>query len=411
MLLRLALLLICLLPMVDAAAAGKAPRYRLEYVIGFDPPEGEAIVRLTVTPRDGRLQRLRFTIDPDRHRAVDGDGRLSRDGNRYTWRPPGQGAATLRFRYKVDRQRDNGAFDARITDSWALLRADRLIPPAAALAPDGAIAEASLRFDLPDGWGNQEIGYPYSESLKRFLVHNPGRRFQQPLGWMIAGEVGTRREFIDGMEVVVAAPKGEEMRRNDIIAVLNVAAIEAREAFGALPEKLLIVGAGDPMWRGGLSGPSSMYLHAERPLIGENGTSPLLHELVHVATRIRGAKGQDWIAEGFAEYYSVQLLRRSGLVTESRAQKALDLMRAQGESVRRLSATASSGPRTGRAVILLGELDEEIRRASRDEKSLDDVTRQLVGKGRISLAQLKAATEKVLGRPSKVLETPLLVER
>jgi len=408
MLLRLALLLICLLPMVDAAAAGKAPRYRLEYVIGFDPPEGEAIVRLTVTPRDGRLQRLRFTIDPDRHRAVDGDGRLSRDGNRYTWRPPGQGAATLRFRYKVDRQRDNGAFDARITDSWALLRADRLIPPAAALAPDGAIAEASLRFDLPDGWGNQEIGYPYSESLKRFLVHNPGRRFQQPLGWMIAGEVGTRREFIDGMEVVVAAPKGEEMRRNDIIAVLNVAAIEAREAFGALPEKLLIVGAGDPMWRGGLSGPRSLFLHADRPLISENGTSTLVHELVHMVTRIRGADGDDWIAEGSAEFYSITLLNRAGLLSDARRDRAFEWMRNHGRAIRSLDGGRSSGPMTARAVILFRELDREIRQRTDDERSLDDVMQRLVEIREVSREDLAEVVEDLTGRPSDVLKSPLL---
>jgi hypothetical protein len=410
MFLRIAILLLAVLLSAPLTAADKAPTYRLDYLIGFDPKAGEASVTLTVTPRSGRLQRLRFSIDPERHRAVDADGRLSRDGNRYTWRPPEEGAGSLRFRYKVDRQRGSGAYDARITDSWALLRADRLIPPAAALAPGKARAEATLRFVLPKGWTNQEIGYLYRAAVKGFVVHNPGRRFQQPLGWMIAGEVGTRREFIDGMEVVVAAPKGEEMRRNDLIAALNVAAVEARAAFGHLPQKLLIVGAGDPMWRGGLSGPNSMYLHAERPLIGENGTSPLLHELVHVVTRIRGAKGQDWIAEGFAEYYSVALLRRSRLVTDERADKALELMRRQAEGVRRLSATASSGPRTGRAVLLLVELDAEIREASKDEKNLDDVTRQLVGKGRISLAQLKAAAEKVLGRPSKTLQTPLLID-
>ena len=43
--------------------------------------------------------------------------------------------------------------------------------------------------------------------------------------------------------------------------------------------RLLIVSAGDPMWRGGLSGPSSMFLHSDRPLISENRTSTLLHEL------------------------------------------------------------------------------------------------------------------------------------
>ena len=409
MLLRLTLLLLCLLPMADAAA-DKAPRYRLDYVIGFDPPKGEATVSLTVTPRDGRLQRLRFSIDPDRHRAIDGDGRISRDGDRYTWRPPEQGAGTLRFRYKVDRQRGSGAYDARITDSWALLRADRLIPPAAVIAPEGAVAEASLRFDLPEGWSNQEIGYPYSESLKRFVVHNPGRRFQQPLGWMIAGEVGTRREFIDGMEVVVAAPKGEAMRRNDIIAVLNVAAVEAREAFGTLPEKLLIVGAGDPMWRGGLSGPRSLFLHADRPLISENATSTLIHELTHVVTRVRGADDDDWIAEGFAEFYSIELMRRTGLISEARADKAFDWMANHGRKVKTLRSNRSAGPRTARAVGLFRDLDRELQSVSDGRLTLDDLAKRMVERRIVSRDDLREDFKALTGRSSKVLQTTLLAD-
>lgn len=397
------LLLCCL-----SWAALAAPEYRVDYRVGFDPEAGEALFAMTVIPGDGRLQRLRFTIDPERHSAIKADGRLTRKDARYTWRPPAEGEATLRFRYKVDRRRDGNTYDARITDDWALLRADRLFPPASTIAPDGAVARARLAFDLPEGWTNEELGYPFSDSLERFLIDNPGRRFQQPLGWMIAGQVGTRRDLIDGMEVVVAAPKGDALRRNDVLAMLNTSATEVRAAFGRLPEKLLIVGAGDPMWRGGLSGPSSLYLHSDRPMISENGTSALLHEVVHVVTRIRGAKGQDWIAEGFAEFYSIRLLQRAGLISEPRAEKAFEWMRDHGKSVQRLSATSSSGKRTARAVTLLHELDAEIRKASKGEKDLDDVTRQLVGRGRISLAELEEAVDGVLGRPSKVLRSGVL---
>jgi hypothetical protein len=397
-------MLLCAVPWIASAAPG----YAIEYRIGFDPEAGEALFAMSVTPGEGRLQRLRFRIDPERHSALQADGRLSRKEHRYTWRPPAEGRATLRFRYRVDRRRDGDTYDARITPDWALLRADRLFPPASTLAPDGAVAEARLLFELPTGWSNQEIGYPLDARQSAYLIRNPGKRFQQPLGWLIAGDVGTRRDRIGGMEVVVAAPKGDAMRRNDVLAVLNTSAPAIREAFGGLPEKLLIVGAGDPMWRGGLSGPSSLYLHSDRPMISENGTSALLHEIVHVVTRIRGEKGQDWIAEGFAEYYSIRLLERAGLISEARAHKAFEWMREHGESVRRLSATASSGKRTARAVTLLHALDEEIRRASDGRRDLDDVTRQLVGRGRVSLAELEAAADGVIGRPSKVLRSGLL---
>ena len=90
-----------------------------------------------------------------------------------------------------------------------------------------------------------------------------------------------------------------------------------------LPPRLLIVSAGDPMWRGGLSGPSSMFLHSDRPLISENRTSTLLHELVHIALGIRGDEESDWIVEGLAELYSLETLRRSGGISEQRYKQAL----------------------------------------------------------------------------------------
>lgn len=400
----LLVLLLCALPGLGWAT----PTYRVEYRVGFDPAAGEALFAMTVTPESGRLQRLRFSIDPERHRELRAEGRLTRKDHRYTWRPPEKGPATLRFRYKVDRRRDGDSYDARITGEWALLRADRLFPPASTLAPDGARATARLIFELPPGWTNQEIGYPSDGPPGRFAIRNPDKRFQQPLGWMIAGQVGTRRDLIEGMEAVVAAPKGDPLRRNDVLAVLNTSALAIRDAFGRLPGKLLIVGAGDPMWRGGLSGPNSLYLHSDRPMISENGTSALMHEIVHVVTRIRGEKGQDWIAEGFAEYYSIRLLERAGLISEPRAQKAFDWMRNHGRSVKRLSAAASTGQRTARAVTLLDELDAEIRKASGGQRDLDDVTRQLVGRGRIALAELQAAADVVIGRPSKVLRSGVL---
>lgn len=400
----------CALWMLAGLLAAQPARYQIDYQVGFDPARGEALVEILHTPGSGALRRLRLQKDPDRHGVFKGDGRVTRDGDRITWRPPQDQPGRLRFRYQVNRERGDGAFDARITDAWALLRADRLIPPVRALADDDAEAVARFRYLLPAGWSNAELGYPFDESTGYFRVDNPGRRFQQPVGWMIAGEVGSRREFIAGMEVVVAAPKGDAMRRNDILAFLNASVFEAKAAFGRLPPKLLIVGAGDPMWRGGLSAPNSMYLHADRPLVGEAGTSPLLHELTHVVTRIRGAAGQDWIAEGFAEYYSIELARRSGLVSESRTAKTLDLLRQRGSGVRTLAAASSEGARTARAVILLQELDAEIRAASDGAHGLDAVTRRLVGRGRISLEELRAEVAAVAGAPSAVLSGRLLGE-
>jgi hypothetical protein len=400
------LAVLALLGATIASAAAVAPQYTVEYRVGFLPDSGEATVAIRLQAGNGHAERLRFSIDRERHHAFQGDGRIAGKGDRLTWYPPAEGGE-LRYRYRVDHPR-NGAFVARMTERWALLRIDRLVPPVAVLARKGAVSTATLRFDLPPGWNGAEVGYRFDSERSLFPIDNPGRRFQRPLGWMIAGDIGMRREQIDDFEVVVAAPRGAAMRRNDLLAIVNATALELREAFGRLPPKLLIVGAGDPMWRGGLSGPGSLFLHADRPLISENGTSTLVHELVHVISGIRGTANHNWIAEGIAEYYSIELLRRSGLLSESRAERAFAWMENHGRRVKGLAAANSSGPRTARAVSLFHALDGEIRAASNGSRDLDDLLRPLVGRGRIGPVTLREAAQALLGRPSKVLATALI---
>ena len=161
--------------------------------------------------------------------------------------------------------------------------------------------------------------------------------------------------------------------------MLRVATPSFIAAFGKVPEKVLIVGAGDPMWRGGLSGPRSLWLHAERKLQSENGTSALLHELTHVVTGIHGAPEEDWIAEGLAEYYSIELARRSGLLSDDLAQRAIRSERKRGDAVDTLQSTQSTGERTARAVAVFADLDAEIRRKSKNQYNLDNVARALLG--------------------------------
>jgi hypothetical protein len=83
-------------------------------------------------------------------------------------------------------------------------------------------------------------------------------------------------------------------------------------------------------------------------------------------------------------------------------------MQNHGRNVRTLTGARSWGPQTARAVGLFRELDREIRRATNDDKSLDDVMHQLVDVREVSREDLAAAVEDVMGRPSRVLDTPLL---
>jgi predicted metalloprotease with PDZ domain len=162
------------------------------------------------------------------------------------------------------------------------------------------------------------------------------------------------------------------------------------------------------MWRGGLSGPNSIYLHSSRPLISGNYTSSLIHELVHIVTGVRDAKGYDWITEGLAEFYAVELLRRSGGITEERYQKVRDFMRDWSAEIETLYAVNSTGPRTARAALFFQDLDVQIRARTKNKKSLDDVSRRLMQEQRVDLDDLREFSESVAGGELKVFESSLL---
>lgn len=404
----LAPVLAWLLLALSAPAAAARLDYDVDYTVQFLPASGEAAVTIRITPGEGSARRLRLQMPEARYSQVRGDGDIRRDGDTVTWVPvPGQ-ASRLRYRYRIDHERRGGGFDARITDDWVIVRGDDLVPRAVVLATKGADSRARLRFILPKGWTTVDTPFVRSRDKKSFVVTNPERNFDRPTGWIVAGVVGARREDIEATHVSVAGPKGDEIRRNDMLAFFNALVPEFGRAFGEMPPKLLIVSAGDPMWRGGLSGPRSLFLHADRPMISENGSSTLTHELTHVITRIRGAEDDDWIAEGLAEFYSIELLRRAGLLSEARAGKAQDWMANHGRNVTTLSSNRSHGPRTARAVQLLRALDQEIRQATAGKRSLDDVVQALIPLREVSREDLREQVGKLIGRPSKTLATPLL---
>jgi hypothetical protein len=163
----------------------------------------------------------------------------------------------------------------------------------------------------------------------------------------------------------------------DTLAFFRMTLPTLQGIFPGFPERLLVVSAGDPMWRGALSGPGSLFVHADRPFISENGTSTFLHELVHVAMRARSRPDSDWIVEGLAEYYSLEVLHRSGALSDARFEKAHASLAAWAAEAPSLDVPHSTGPVTAKAVGALRAIDREIRSASKGRKSLDDVARAL----------------------------------
>lgn len=392
-----------------ADSAVKELAYELVYRVTLDSSKEGAFVSLSVDNGD-LLKRIQFKNHKGIYSSIRANGKLVIKDKLVTWELPA-GAAQLTYFVALTHERDPGEYDARVTDNWAIFRGDDLIPAIHTFEAPGAYSRAVLEFILPDGWKSIETGWPRKKG-NTFSIDNPDRRFDRPTGWMIAGKVGTRRASISKTSIAVTAPKGESFKRMDALTFFNFVWPEVHSAFEKTPKKLLVVGAGDPMWRGGLSASNSLFLHADRPLVSENGTSPLLHELTHMVTRISGVAtataNDDWIAEGLAEFYSFELLYRANGMTKARRSTIIKNLAKWGADVKHLRKSKSTGPITARAVVLLDELDKEIRVRSKKKYTIDDVTRDLMKSRKVSLDDLRKSVEKLIGKNIESLNSPLL---
>jgi predicted metalloprotease with PDZ domain len=387
-----------------------APKVDLDYRVKFLPDTDQAEVSLSLGQGE-RVLSLDFNLgDENLYTDFAGDGQWTQESpQRGVWQPA-KGKARLTYRVRINHERSAGRYDARMTEDWALLRGDDLVPAVQLRQQSNTELVARLKFDLPKGWKSVETGWPRI-GTHQFRIDNPQRKFDRPTGWIIAGKIGTRRARLGDTEVTIAAPVGEGMRRMDILTLLTFVWPEAQAVFPRDPGKLLIVGAGEPMWRGGLSATNSYYMHSARPLVSENGTSSLVHELVHVFGRIQARERSDWITEGLAEYYAIELVRRAGGLSEDRYQKVREHLLKWSKPVKSLRTAHASGPVTARAVLLLQELDRELRqktKGSTQPRSLDDVTRGLMRLDKASTQDFIEISENVMGGPSKVLDSKLL---
>ena len=383
----------------EPVAAEDPSNYRIDYVLRLNPLDGTASVDLRVAQSSALLRELSFRR-PDTMDGIDGDGEVHVDGDDVRWLPPPDGG-TLSWNVEVRHRRNGNGYDAWLDADWGLFRAEDVIPRARTRTLKGTQSETWLQFEMPQGWS---VVTQYFGQDRRFRVDNPERRFDQPSGWIVTGELGVRRETIAGTKVAVAGPVGHSIRRLDVLALLNWTLPELERLLPELPPRLTIVSAGDPMWRGGLSAPMSLYMHSERPLISENATSTLLHEVLHIALGLSASRGYDWIVEGLAEYYSLALLERSGSISDERYALARSDLEEWSRDAESLCVPVSTGATTARAVMVLIALDKELRNATGGEASLDDVTRQLVSAGsKVSLESLTRAAESIAGRKPDAL--------
>lgn len=401
------LILLYLLLAVPAAMAkvAKMPdpeEFGVLYTVWIKPETESAVVKIRL-PRNAHLvEWAELHLNPERHTKFMGSGEISFQSDKVVWHPPAKDA-WLQYRVKLTSKRSNGQYDGLVTPDWALFRADDLVPPISSNIEAPIHAKAKLQFKLPEGW-SVETRYPRYHS-GRFKVDDAHRLFDQPTGWLVMGKIGTRREKIGHTSVAVSAPVGHDVRYMDVLAFFRWTIPKIQEVFPRFPDRLLIVSGKDPLWRGALSGPTSLYVHSDRPMISGNGTSTFIHELIHVAMRARGGPKADWIVEGIAEYYSLEVLHRSGAISDKRYEKAHKDLAEWGKDVKNLEVDRSSGPVTAKAVGEMRRIDQQIREKSGGTHSLDDVVRGLAQDDgpitRERFAELVAS----LSRPAKSKET------
>jgi len=402
------ILLVCLLacaacgaPASETAAGKVSANYSVHYTITPDPREGSVAVEMAVQQTRGQLRELSFEITGTRASGFKADGNLLVGEKTVVWMP-GRTGGSLHWRTRINHRRGSAGFDAWLESNWGIFRAEDIIPRARTRTLKGASSETSLSFVLPDNWSAVS---EYSTLKSRIQVQNPARRFDQPRGWMAMGKLGVRRETIAGTRIAVAAPEGQAVRRMDMLALLNWILPELTSVLPDSIARLTIVSAGDPMWRGGLSGPGSVFIHADRPLISENATSTLVHEVVHVALGITASDGFDWIVEGLAEYYSLELLQRGGAITPRRYQRALEKQIQWADDAEDLCAARSTGAVTALAVITFRSLDKEIRKKSGGKFSLDTVVAALeTSRSHVTLQMLENVVLEILKGPSDTLQ-------
>ncbi len=376
--------------------APPAPRhYGVEYDVRLVPTESAAHVEIRLDDPERLLVEVRFRTDPTRHLDFRGDGEVVVATDTVVWRPQSRGGV-LRYTLRIDHLRDARSYDSRCAKTWAIFRGEDLVPTANVRAVRGSASRARLRLRLPEGW---TAVAPFDQDGRLFVIDQPHRRFDRPTGWIVAGKLGVVRERVARARVAVAAPRGQGFRRLDTLALLRWTLPELRKIVGELPPRLVVVGAGDPMWRGGLSGPGSLFVHARRPLISDNTTSPILHELVHTAVRVQAGGDGDWVVEGLAELYSLELLRRSGSIGKQRYERALARLDARGREVTHLRVPHAVGPVAAAAVTTLRALDAEIRAATKGERNLDHVLRALAARrGEVTTDSFQALVEEIAGR-------------
>lgn len=398
------LLLATLVPAAPAAtrAGGPGPlptTYSVDYVVRIAPERpGVATVGWRLAGID-EIEGFRLVFRDARAGDVRGTGRLEWQGRTLTWTPGGP-YAHLDYTVAIDRRRGRGGFDSHAAGDWVATRAMHLFPRINVrfrAGADRARSRARLRFDLPAGWAS-ETAYARLDR-HTFAVEEPGKKLDRPRGWFVLGRIGVTQVHVAGSAVTIATAPGSGLDVAGLVRLWQRTLPLLVPLLGPPPPRLLFVSAPDPMWRGGISAESSFYVHGDLPLRSADETSTYLHEVLHVWQPFQPRADGRWASEGLAEYWTLVLQRRAGLIGPAAFARGLELFGRQGRFGEDLSRTHAPRVLNNDAPLVLAALDLEIRRATEGRRSLDDAVRAMAeAREPLTTAGLLGAASRAAGR-------------
>jgi hypothetical protein len=382
-------------------AAQPHETYSVQYTIEIDAAApARARVRWQLAGID-EIERIRFRLDPSRFEGFDGSGTFERRGNELLWTPGGP-YAELRYTALLDHRRGAGkGYDSYAGEGWILSRTTAFFPRSAALfrrdVEPNPESRARLALRLPPGWDSATV-FPL-EAPQRYVVETPHQRLDHPRGWLLLGHMLRTDVRIAETAVTIARTPRVTRKVEPITRLMTQALPLVKTLFGRELPRLLIVIGSDPMWRGGLSGEQSFYMHDRRPVRTRDHTSPYLHELFHVAAPFRPHADGHWVTEGLAEYYSLELQRRMGSLSAARFQRALELFAEHGLWHQDFTRTPASALRNNSAPLVMYVLDQRIRAATGGQRGLDAVVASLARDGGpVSTARFLGTVQRVAGK-------------
>lgn len=395
-----ALVLVVSIGLLPRAQAAERATFAIDYVVSITEKEwSRATVRWELAGGEEiRAFIMRF---PTGTSDIRGSGVVKSHGNEVHWEPH---APYGHLSYSIPIQHRRGAqqrFDSYATSTWIVTRARQLFPRTRveSYQRDDVTprSRSRLLFRLPAGWQSATALPPIAAHTYRVFL--PDRTLSMPRGWFVLGHFEMTRQEIADIMVQFARIPAVTITAQEVFTFLEPTLPALQRLLGSTPESILIAAAPDPMWRGGISGEQSFFVHGDRPLRTPDRTAPYLHELFHVLQPFRAGQDADWIIEGLAEFYSLELQRRAGLINDRSFGRGLASFGRHGLWNVDLRTQHDNAATNNSAPLVLYALDQRIQRATAGRRKLDDVVAVLAReRGIVDTARFQTVVNQTAGR-------------